>query len=66
MVVVTSIEQAAQDLSRLTGVPLTLASIDVRQDRRGPYICVLMANEFIGRLTIPPIYRGYRVAVEKR
>lgn len=61
-----SVEQAAQDLMRLAGVPPDLADIRTRRDKRGPYICVLMASEFIGRLTVPTTYRGFRVAIKKR
>lgn len=62
-----TVEQAARDLASRMGLSADMATVETREDRRGPHLLVLTAAAFIGRLApIPANYRGYRVAIEQR
>ena len=60
------IEQAVRDFSHCLGLPPALANIDAHSDKRGAYIRVLIAPEFLGRLAMPQSFKGYPVAVAQR
>lgn len=62
-----TVEQVARDLASRMGLPADMATVEAREDRRGPYLLVLIAAAYIGRLApLPMNYRGYRVAIEER
>lgn len=60
------IEQAVRDFSNVLGLPPDLANVDAQSDKRGSYIRVLMAPDFLSRLAVPPTFKGYPVAVAQR
>lgn len=57
------VDQAAKDFSNCLGLPADVAAIRAASDRRGAYISVRIAPGFLGRVAMPPVFRGFPVNV---